>query len=977
MNILDQNDPEIHYFDFDTDCAYYEIEAIKDTFTNNHKDLKIIHINIRSFNKNGDELLLLLQRLGVQFSVIILSETWLNDKHTWLDIPGYAAYHCRRPNGRGGGISILVRSEFNVELVQELSVNNGIIESCAISLYTPVGNYTVIGIYRPPGSPLLLFSDCLAELLRNDKIVAEFTIFAGDFNIDIGEDNPPDTTINFLNTLNSHHFIPVITIPTRVTSVSSTVIDHIWCNSANDLCKSGVIVSDITDHYPVFILIPEVFQSHNQYVERLFRCHSAANIEALHGEVSNIVSDFAMYDSFDIDTRCKVFVDKLVDAYNSACPINRKRISRKRAVAPWLTGALLRSINEKHRLYKLSLRDPELLPRYRRYRNILSSAIRNAKKTYFNNKFEDCRASLKKTWKCINNLLRPNSKDSNTIKLKIDNSVISNPIVVANEFNNYFVTIASKLKREIPSTRINPLRYVERHNNSFVYMPVDTSEVVSGIKSLRSKSSHISCIPTFIFKSMAHIVSPLIACLINSSFLEGVFPDNLKIARVVPLYKAGSKQDVNNYRPISILNTMSKIFEKLIYKRVSGYLAKFNIISENQFGFRNNCSTADAVLSFTNQVYDSLRNKNSFIAIFLDFSKAFDTVQHDLLLSKLEKLGFRGCAFSWFQSYLSNRYQYVALQGEESDKKKIIAGIPQGSILGPLLFLLYINDMANVSNVLQCVHFADDTTLFFEASSVRRCAAVINSELRKINTWLCANKLSVNFKKTYYMLFTNSQFVPNISIRLRGKEVKRINNVKFLGVLLDEKLNFSYHIRHVSRKLAVACGIMRKLALFIPSHALRKIYFAIAYPYLVYGVEVWGNSSMHLLTKLSRVQDRCIELIYPGVEIPFSYQLNNLLPLDKIFQYYALIKFYQYHISKRSLFFHRKLDMQKCVHRYETRFSGNDNLNLPAVRLASCLHSFLYQATRLWNLLARDVKSSITVHSFKSKLRNCIGSLVM
>ena len=216
----------------------------------------------------------------------------------------------------------------------------------------------------------MLFNEALSELLRHNRITAGFTVFAGDFNIDIGENDHPDTTVTFVNELRSYHFIPAITIPTRITQNSATTIDHIWFNSTVQ-CKAGVITYDITDHYPAFLIIPQVFHNPSVFVEQSFRCHSAVSIANFQNEISNVVSNFSLYDNLDINTKWSLFFDKLIAAYNSSCPLKYKRVSSKRATTPWLTDALLRSIEEKHRLHKLSVRNPGQLTRYRRYRNVL------------------------------------------------------------------------------------------------------------------------------------------------------------------------------------------------------------------------------------------------------------------------------------------------------------------------------------------------------------------------------------------------------------------------------------------------------------------------------------------------------------------------------------------------------------------------------------------------------------------------------
>ena len=301
----------------------------------------------------------------------------------------------------------------------------------------------------------------------------------------------------------------------------------------------------------------------------------------------------------------------------------------------------------------------------------------------------------------------------------------------------------------------------------------------------------------------------------------GIFPVCLKNARVIPIFKSGDAKSVKNYRPISMLPFLSKVFERLMSKRLNSFLTKSNILCSHQFGFRKNSCTSDAILEFLDNTYSSLDRKENILAVFLDFSKAFDTVNHEILLLKMNHLGIRGNMLSWFRSYLHNRRQKVFVAGHLSEAAEITMGVPQGSVLGPILFLLYINDMSRSSSLLKFVHFADDTTVFFANKCMKHVHSVMNEELIKVDEWLKSNRLSLNVSKTSYMLVSHNANVNDANfISIRGNILNRVNCVKFLGVLLDDKLNFTSHVNNVATKISKSIGVIRRVSHLIQSREL-------------------------------------------------------------------------------------------------------------------------------------------------------------
>ena len=327
--------------------------------------------------------------------------------------------------------------------------------------------------------------------------------------------------------------------------------------------------------------------------------------------------------------------------------------------------------------------------------------------------------------------------------------------------------------------------------------------------------------------------------MVNLSFEQGVCPDELKIAVITPLYKAKDPMFFNNYRPISLLSVFSKIFERLMYNRILNFINRHKLFNKFQFGFRNNHLTFMALIILIENLVNALDNGKCAVGIFLDFQKAFDTVNHSILLDKLHCYGIRGIANQWFLSYLSNRQQSVVYNGYESELKVINCGVPQGSILGPLLFLLYINDLTNVSSFLMPILFADDTNLFCTGTDLKEIIRLVNEEISKIYDWVNANKLPLNIDKTNFMLFTPKNFSHCIDdIVINQIKIQEVKETKFLGVIIDNKLKWSAHIMYISKKIAKGIGILLKSRKVFDNDTLLSLYHTFVYPYLHYCINI-------------------------------------------------------------------------------------------------------------------------------------------
>jgi hypothetical protein len=469
----------------------------------------------------------------------------------------------------------------------------------------------------------------------------------------------------------------------------------------------------------------------------------------------------------------------------------------------------------------------------------------------------------------------------------------------------------------------------------------------------------------------------------------------MKIAKVVPIFKSGNQTDINNYRPISLLCSFSKILEKIVANRLTHYLNVNNLISANQFGFRPKHSTVHPMFHLLNSAACAISNKKFFLIIFCDLRKAFDTCDINILLKKMSKLGIRGAELRWFQSYLTNRKQFVAIDDAFSDLLSIIIGVPQGSILGPLLFLLYINDLPACSALLSLL-FADDTALAAEDDNLENLVMYVNAEFQKVCTYFRLNKLSLHPDKTKFMLISSAKTSPAISISINNnnddqndrKNIFRLAQVfpsdqipaiKYLGVYFDPQLNFKFHVDYVSKKISQALFTLRSAKNFLPRNALKTLYFSLIHCHLVYAAEIWGstiNSNINsiFLKQKAALRVVCGEKYNAHTEHLFKQQnilkLSDLIELSKLKLMYQIINRQSPQLlhDTWTTNWHRRNQNQDQELRQALR--NDDDIYEPTSRLESASRLPFYSLPKTWNSLPTTCKNAPSVNSFANMLKS-------
>ena len=578
--------------------------------------------------------------------------------------------------------------------------------------------------------------------------------------------------------------------------------------------------------------------------------------------------------------------DEILRAKNKHMPCKLVKFNKyKHKKSAWITLGLLKSIRYRDKLYKqLRLSNPNSLHydtltgklNLKTYNLILRKSIISAKQMYYESRFNRIGNDIRRTWKTINEILTKNQTKNKFPTVFNDNgSMITDKVNIANKFNVFFTNIGEKIAKGINYDGNKTYgHYLNKDiHSSFTFMNIDEDAINKIIYNLPPKSSS-GCdgISTKLLKVIAPVIIKPLTLLINQVLNTGTFPDKLKIAKVIPIFKKGDPSLFENYRPISLLPAISKVLEKIIALQLSSYFEKNKLLFDNQYGFRPKHSTEHAALELIDRITNKMDTNEIPLNIFLDLSKAFDTIDHSILLNKLKYYGLKGSTLNLFQSYLSNRKQYTEIEDTTSTILPIQVGVPQGSILGPILFIIYVNDLPQCSNKFDFIMYADDTTLsstidsFCDINSNASADSLINAEIDKVIEWLKINKLSLNKNKSKYMTFhMPKKQIQHLTLKIDGINIEKVEEFNFLGLTMDTNLKWKKHTDKISNKCSKISGVLNRLKLLFPQEIKCLLYNSLIVPHINYCITAWGfhRNRITIIQKKSNSDNNCQKLYFP------------------------------------------------------------------------------------------------------------------
>ena len=894
--------------------------------------------------------------LSKNIDILTLSETHSTPLLTddLFDIRGYSFISKPRENGNGGGVAIYISDRLQVNRRIDLEKPN--IECIWIELILKGKNILICSLYRPPDSSTYTnpnFSSDLSDML---KVVNEQTmevILTGDLNINYlkKDDHQCLKEIFSVQSLKQ-----IVNKSTRVTKESSTMIDLIFTNNKSTIAHVDVLPLCLSDHDCVGC-VRKI--NHQKFPSRQIACrnYSRYNPNVFNNDLKS--HDWSIiYERSSVENAWKYFKKTFTNIMDKHAPVIHKRIKGK--TCKWLSTEIKELVNKRDKALRKARKSKSDVDfaEYKTLENRCNNKIRIAKNRYRKDLLIENRNNPAKFWQTIKNIF-PTAKSTRNTQSSIDKDSLRAKV---NSFCRYFSSCAVKLKElAFPLQHLRwkkPKKFNKRTQNVFTFGYVSKVFVEKQLSTLkRKKATGADGIPPNLLKDAAGGISAPLSFIINLSLRTSSIPNDWKLAKVVPLHKKGDTSLESNFRPISILSVCSKILERAVHHQLINFLENENLFSNNQYGYRKHRSTEHATIFLTDKIRKSIDKGNLVGALFVDLSKAFDTLSHAILLEKLRCYGIKGIALDWFKNYLFIRKQFCEIDGVKSELNQIVCGVPQGSILGPILFLLYFNDFEDHVPNSQVVQFADDTVLYGSGKSIDALEQKLNEDLCSVQNYFAENELIMNVSKgktesivfgTHKRLNMTSR---TLNLSYNGHKISSTNKYKYLGTLLDQTLTLADHLKDVYRKTSNKLYLLNRLRSNLTHEAALQIYRAIIMPALLFNSSMLLKMNNSQLSKLKSLENRASKVTLCAVsKLRIEIEKHCCLLVKKCL------------IGKTCENFHNYFTTTN--HGRNTRNNGF-MITQPMVKLECTKAVFFYFGPKLYNALPLDIRKCESFNQFR------------
>lgn len=919
----------------------------------------ILHLNIRSLKCKSDNFITLLDQLCVSFEAVMLSETWYATDDDVFIVPGYNHFFLNRSGKRGGGVCIYVRQDIRCEILDAFTEITDDYEIVTVKH----GRQLLSVMYRPPAGSFNNFLSFLERYLDFISLNNYSLVLGGDLNVNSSENSSLSSRLS--STLSSSGFCNVIVSPTRITHSTASCIDVFITNINTIVRSAGTISSDISDHLPIFFC----FQTRDlsRSVGRLVTFQAITDCQLRSFRSTVMQTDWtSVFSKQCVNEAYDDFINIFKTLYIASFPY-KTVTAKKRIRKPWVTPPILTMIRKKNRLYQeyLCSKDDGDHAVFKRYRNQLTSALKKSKTEYHKRLFHDAHKKRPAiVWQSINEVLKRSKQKNSIDELSLSGESVSG-VQLSELFNRHFTNLPSSAHNEHASSFIS-----HRVTDTIFLQPTDELEVIRVFMGLNNSKSHdIDDIQIKPVKFVIDVVAPLLVYIFNLALSSGQFPNNMKLAKVSVLHKGGDKNLVTNYRPISVLPIFSKGLEKIILYRLDNFFTKTSVLTDSQFGFRKGKSTESALISQKEIILHNIECKLLTLGIFIDLSKAFDCLNHSTLLDKLSCYGIRGTPLILIHSYLEHRKQCVSVSDHVSSLQILKFGVPQGSILGPLLFNVYINDLVNICHQARFVMYADDTSIFLSASNMDELIPMGNLVLEKFLSWSKINGLKINTVKSKAILFrpVNKHVISNYTLEIGTDQIEIVKQHKTLGVIFSEHMQWDNHIEYLVTKLSKVVGIICHCRSLLPVNIKMQIYHALFSSQINYCHLVWGTTTKSNINKLTILQKKMLRFI---ANVPYDTHTEplflkfNIMRIASVYEYrllcsylFSTAEFASFlsnvsHLTKRESFILvRRREFWNVPH-----FRTNYALQSIAHNLPSLLNKFLIDHNDIHCLTKKDVR---------------------
>ena len=956
----------------------------------NSKGINIGHLNVQGIcgdkmSKFSEISAILTAPENSKLHIFGMSETKLKSHkiNSIFKVNGFQSPFRKDNNDNGGGgIIVYVREGILAKRREDLETND--IACLWLEICPNNGKSFLVGnMYRPPDTKVE-FNDRFEDFIDIVSDQNKEFIILGDFNRNLLNCEIERDWGNFTSSLG---LTQLISEPTRVTQESQTLIDHIYTNNEETIQSVSVEKMCISDHFAVFCN-RKSHASFSKNTHQVITYRSFKNFEEAYflSDLSSV--PWEILEQFDnVDDIVNVWNTLFLEILDKHAPIKSHRV-KKKYQSEWLSSEILDCMKQRNK-YKLNGNISE----YKQMRNKVTDLTDIAKKKTYQTKIEEGKSDPRTIWKLFKEFgLKGKGNDNeNNFAIKCEDNIITAESDLAILFNNYFVNVASKLQEPIINSEFEYLNtFVESKvpNDVEFKIPLTNAAFVNTFLSNLniSKSTGLDNIGPKILKLSANIIAPSLVYIINKSITSGTFPSVWKEAKVKPLFKSGDKDDINNYRPISILPTVSKLIEKWVDVNFSLFLNNFSLLHKSQSGFRAKHSTESAMILMVDSWLKALNSGKLVGCVMVDFRKAFDLVDHQILLKKLQSYKCSDSCLSWFNSYLINRTQRVVLNNELSDSSVVNCGVPQGSILGPLLFLLFINDLPLLlhDTVSFVDLYADDTTLYEQHSDLKTLQRNLQKSLNLLHDWCRKNGMVLNTLKTKVMLITSRQKRNNLhqstlTLTYSDMDIRMTTSDKILGVYVDENLCWNDHYQHISKKVSSYLWLLSKIKSYLSLDHKLLYYNSYIKPQFDYCSIIWSNSSDFNVNKINKLQRRACKLILSSDYKSLNESLEQLdiLSFDQsVFLSKAKIMYKVYNNLAPGylieLFQMREGRLDSTLS--NLRSVANKNYVLPQAKCNLFKGSLSFSGVVVWNSIPLEIKQSSSLNIFSKRCSEWIKS---
>jgi hypothetical protein len=935
--------------------------------------MRVAAVNIRSMYKNGQ----LLEEINMKLDcdLMCISETWEKPGLPISMNNMQVISHTYREKSIGGGSMILAKRDILATDLAKYSINiEKEIELCTC-IIKQKGQKTIILISLYLG---FLKRDKTLErlisLIRDIKKEYPYAqlLMAGDTNINTLKLDNHDYIYNFVTELESCMLLPSISQPTRIQTnktgmTSYSCVDNIYANDAIDM-SSHILIAPLSDHYLIFCDLKRKIKRNTSTVIT-YRDLSDDNIKKAEALLYN-QNMLDLLTSNDVNFIADTLQDRINNCIQETCPIIEKRVKNQNIKPPWFTRGFVTSSRRQYKLYLKwqnckTINKERHLQTYKEYSKLYASLKRAAINMMAKTRITNAGSNIRLQWKMINELLnRKTTSQQFPAITTINGTSAETDEEKAAQFNQFFATIATTYSEKFDNNN-NWSSYTDQKLTRFNFKQVTIASVQRIIGKLATKrSTGWDTLSNALLKRFSYILAPSITHLVNTSLRTGNYPDKFKVTRVCPLWKSKDKQDMNNYRPVTLSPTLSKVLERVVANQTRDYLERNNLLPAKQYGFRTKMQINHLLYDLVQNICEKKSSKQKMAAIFIDLSKAFDCLDHRIYKGIIRQLGFSSKVQTWFHNYLCNRKQYVNINAANSEQLPINIGTPQGSVLGPLIFLIYVQSLQNVLPKDINYSYADDTTLLFSEKTDYKLKETIETYLPRLQQWFIDHKLTINAGKTRIMHIDSN---PG-PIRIDNEELKVVSEFKLLGIWLDNKLNWHKQTNYTIQKIKPVIYHLRKLRYTLDINNKKLLYNGLVNSRLCYGIPIWMGVSNTLQTRLQILQNKAMRAVF-GLD--YRDSVANIMVDNKILNV-TNTSIYMSLLLVKSIVSNQKLcNLIPEKEESRLRASTNKHVITPFYKTSLLQQQSCYLCPRLWNIFSIDIRE-LQLVALKNNLKNIL-----